>query len=835
MSPRPRLLLVLAAAVLASCGGADGDGAPAHASFELLRARPDRVFEQIAALEPGEEQWGAFGVRGWKDETGTELGDQRIAHVWSSDRGATLELPAAVARDRTLRITIAGPPESEPQELRVRLNGVQLARLSLPERPAELAIEAPLATWRVGANLLELEIDRRTRLVDGSFVGFAVCRVVYDEPSRVDVAPAEARLRLGPRTAVAYDLELLAPTEVRLRGRAEGRGRLELRLTEVDPRTGDETAELFASEVELEDQPLERGIAVPELRGRIARLVLRWTSDERASGFVASSLQRIEAGPAHRPPVIFISIDTLSARHLPFYGYARDTAPHMSELARDAVLFEDCRTNAPWTLPSYLAAFTGLYANAHKLAHKDGAEVRPNLWEMYYLAENRWTIAEVLHAAGYETAAITSHGWLAPRYGFGQGFDQFDNSAYRSWKGDRSGGVRLVVEKALSFLDGKSADDPFFLFVHALDAHGPYVTLPEFRGRFAEEPLYDPNHDAPVGGSPLTLGIIPDYQLIGTPYADFRSPARVPTAGFADAYDEGILAIDDALGKLIAELRERGLYEQSLIVLSADHGESMGGLRPLVRPQPAGARGVARAAHRAAPGRAGRGQAHLEPRPARRPPRDPARRLGARGPRLPRRHLAPPADRGRAGPAPRTIYAEGGLMSQRCVVRDGWKLVQQNPAVGSPPQSLLSRPDLLERWHAEILPWAERQDWPAGPLERISGPAPIRIFERIRAEGLHLRLMEGIENDADGRLILRLLTRFFDREELHLYDLRRDPDARVDVAAEHPDKVAELSLMMERQHERMLRAQRDARPPWQPVELSEEAIAELQALGYAGD
>ena len=838
MSSRRLLLAAFCALVVATVGCGGEQTAPKALGlgrFELLRSLPDAILEQVGRVEPDDdEQWGVLGTHGWENATRSKTGKQRIPHVWSKERLATLDLPTGVARDRTLRITLFGPEEGPGQEVQVRLNGVELGRTDLTTRPRTIDLAAPAATWRTGRNVLELEAERRTELEDGRTVGLAVCSVVYDEPSAVEVRPGEQLLRLGPQTAAVYHLEVLVPTRLLLHGAAQGRGRLGLRLLEIDPRTGDEAGELFASEVELEDQPLERGLAIPPLEGTFARLVLSFASDEPDAGFVVSSLQRVEESPPPRPPVIFISIDTLSARHLPFYGYPRDTAPRLSELASESVVFEHCLANAPWTLPSFMAAFTGLYSYAHRL--QGGGPSRP-LWEQWYLAENRWTFAEVLRAAGYDTAAIVAHEWLTPQYGFGQGFDHFDNEASSfalAQKTRPSGGARLVVEKALSWLEGRRAEEPFLLFLHFMDVHGPYSTLPGFRDRFDGDRLYDPEHEAPVGGSPSTLGIIHEYHLPGSEYAEVAIPARVPTASFADAYDEGILAVDDALGKLIAELRRRGLFDQSLIVLSADHGESMAdsdlifahGLLepavlhvPLLMRLPGGREGGKRV-----PQTVQLVDLHAT-----------LLDLLGIGPRdyLHGTSLLPMIEGEEA--APRTIYSEGGLSSQRCVVRDGWKLVQRNPSAEAPPPSLLSRPGLLQQWSKEILPWARTQKWPRGRYEQLAQTGPLHAFQRIQAEGLHRGLMEELEKDPAYPTVLQVLRRFFDREELHLYDLRRDPDAKVDVAAEHPEKVAELLRALEEERGRMQRALEDARPPGRPVELSAEAMAQLKSLGYTGD
>ncbi len=835
----PRLLLGLCLLLAAAC-----DRRPALAplrpgEFELLRRMPDAVVNQAGWLEPDRRrQWGRLGYHGWTDWTGEEP----VAHVWSRGRSAVLNLPTGVARDRTLRITLFGPKQAagKGQSLAVRLNGVQLASRPLPEEPTEVEVAAPAAVWRSGDNLLELEAERRTELASGEAVGLALSKVVYDERFAVELDPEREELRLAPQTAVTYGLEILGPTRVLLRGEAEGRGRLSMRLVELDPETGAERGELFGTQVELADQPLERGIAVPELDGQggaLTALVLDWSSDDPRSGFHCASLRRVEAQPQPRPPVIFITIDTLSAKHLPSYGYARDTAPFLGELAADATLFEHCESNAPWTVPSYMSTLTGLYAGAHRLPRREYGEASPMLWEQWYLAENRWTLAELLRGAGYATVAFTDHDWLTDRFGFTQGFDRFDNKASDNPKSDSDGGIRLVLDKAREWLRERTDDAPFFLFLHALDVHGPYLPPSPFKGHFGADGLYDESRLALTGGASTTFGNIHQYLLKDPAYGDAVPPRRLPTAPFADAYDESILFLDDALRGFFDELKQRGLYDSTLIVFSADHGESMddsdlifghGMLDEDVLHVPLIVR---------LPGGRGRGAriastvqlvdlyatlldvVGLDARPY-----------------LHGQSLLPLFDADPSAAArPRAAYSEGGLMSQQCVVLDGWKLLRQNPGQESSPLSLLSRPGLLEEWKRAILPSIATRAWAAADADELAGPWPLAILERIQREGLHLELAAELEAAPLFPLVVRLLREHFDREELYLYDLRTDPEGKHDVAAAHPARVAELGRVLEEQRARMEEARSKAQPPSQPVELPAESLAQLKQLGSADD
>lgn len=826
------LLLGLSVCAAGACDGRPALEALGAGQLELLRRKPDEVVDQVGRLEPDPLlQWGRFGYHGWEDETG----DEPAPHVWSRGKNAGLNLPTGVARDRTLRIALFGPPRGEqaPQTLVIRLNGVQLASSTLPEELTKLEVPAPAAAWRDGDNLLELEVERRTEIEPGLAVGLAVSEVEYDTPFAVELDHEREELRLAPQTSVTYRLEVLGQTQVLLSGEATGRGQLSMRLVEMDPETGAELGELSATQVELADQPLERGLVVPDLEGTLAALTFAWASDDARSGFRFGSLRRVETEPRTRPSVIFISIDTLSAKHLSCYGYPRETAPFLEELAADATLFEHCQSNAPWTLPSYMSTLTGLYSYAHRLPRRDYGEASPNLWEQWYLAENRWTLAEFFRAAGYATAAFTDHDWLTERFGFTQGFDVFDNEASERPKADTDGGIRLVTDKAEDWLSEQPAGTPFFLFLHALDVHGPYLPPNEFRKRFGADRLYDESRVANVGGTATTFENVHKYLLKGPEWDDIRAPQRIATAQFANAYDDTVLFVDASLRDFFDELKRRGLYDSTVIVVSADHGESMEDVPlmfghgmldedvlhvPLILRLPGGrGRGVRVAStvqlvdlYATLVDLVG---------------------LDARS-YLHGKSLLP-ALGGEA--VARAAYSEGGLMSQQALVMDGWKLLVQNPGVDTAPLSLLSRPGLFEEWKSKIVPSMETRPWTAAHSTELTGPWPLENLGRIRREGLHLQLAEQLQTAPLFPHVVRLIREYFDREEVHLYDLRTDPRTKVDVAAAQPAKVAELRRILEEQRARMEEARSKARPPSQPVELPADALAQLKQLGYVDD
>jgi len=222
-----------------------------------------------------------------------------------------------------------------------------------------------------------------------------------------------------------------------------------------------------------------------------------------------------------RPNVLLISIDTLRADHLGAYG-AKAPTPVLDRLAAEGVLFEKAVSHVPITLPSHASLLTGRYPILHGV--RDNGAFR--------LAETQTTIAESLKATGYQTGAFVGSFALDSRFGLDQGFDLYDD-----FYGDTSEfndfaiserPAAAVLERAALWIEGRSATG-WLAFVHLYDPHAPYLPPASFTG--------DPR---------------------------------------SDPYTREVLYVDDALGRFLDRLRSAGKLEQTLIVVTGDHGEGLG-------------------------------------------------------------------------------------------------------------------------------------------------------------------------------------------------------------------------------------------------------------------
>src|SRR6267142_388583 len=253
---------------------------------------------------------------------------------------------------------------------------------------------------------------------------------------------------------------------------------------------------------------------------------------------------------APRPNVLLITIDTLRADRLGCYGYARPTTPHIDRLAGQGALFERMYTTLPRTTQSVATILTGRYPKSH------GAR---GLFSK--LSPANLTLAEILRDGGYDTAAFVSNLFLRPGQGFEQGFDRYDNPQAR-WDGDSAGPVSAG---ALDWLRGRGGGRPFFLWVHYLDPHWTYRPAPPF------DRVFDPGFAGPFTlYEDLEAGRLTKGQVI----FDNRLPPR-QVEHVAALYDGEIAQVDAALADLL-EYAARPELQPLLVVLTSDHGESLG-------------------------------------------------------------------------------------------------------------------------------------------------------------------------------------------------------------------------------------------------------------------
>jgi arylsulfatase len=272
-------------------------------------------------------------------------------------------------------------------------------------------------------------------------------------------------------------------------------------------------------------------------------------------GFLTLLATSFAPAAAAPPDIILVTADALRADHLSINGYPRATSPTIDAFARSAWHFTEALSVIPKTGPSFATLFTGQPPSVHGV----GSNRRR-------IPEALAVLAERLRAAGYRTAAFVGNPVLDPAKGFARGFD-----VYRLLSG--GDGVTEVNQAFFTWAEGPWRT-PSFAWLHYIDPHGPYRPPPHLEALFLDDHLAQSDERAPLeyeridGRDPSKiLGAIPKYQQHGREDRVARYVAR---------YDAEIRHVDTAFASVLDFLRRRELHDSSVIVFTADHGESLG-------------------------------------------------------------------------------------------------------------------------------------------------------------------------------------------------------------------------------------------------------------------
>jgi len=461
-----------------------------------------------------------------------------------------LELFVAAPRDLTLRLTCRalGTPAEGRRSVAVAVAGTEVGRRALGAEPSTVELPIGGELLRRGLNRVVLEYggDAVEPSVEGGQLiepvrkmGCSAIEWAGLGPAKSPRVLADGRLRLPAGSGVDFHVDLpagarlelgdVAADGVTLRAEIEtaGGARRELPLPQI---TGSEPVS---------------AIAVPLLESGIARISLVATGTGRkvdigtAAITIAPRSEAPTAAPSSprepaRPNIIVFLVDTLRRDRLGAYGNPRGLTPSFDRFAAEAVLFERATAQAPWTVPTVASLFTGLEPTQHG-ANASGAVLVPQAT----------TIAELLERAGYQRVAFVGSAAVGRHNGYDQGFERYEE--FEAPPGCVGPGSNVVLDRLERWLAAPRDGRPLFLYVHTVDPHAPYTPPRRFR-RFAQR-----------GSSP---GGITAAELV---------PARVEEA--RGLYDGEVAFADESFGRFVDLLRRHGLYDESLIVFVADHGE----------------------------------------------------------------------------------------------------------------------------------------------------------------------------------------------------------------------------------------------------------------------
>jgi arylsulfatase A-like enzyme len=256
------------------------------------------------------------------------------------------------------------------------------------------------------------------------------------------------------------------------------------------------------------------------------------------------------SGPSN---VLLVSIDSLGAHRLGCYGNARATSPVLDRLAAEGVRFAHATSPTSWTLPTHVSLLTGRSQQRHQTVR-------------YFdrIRDSERLLSEAFAGAGFETVGIYSGPFLSPTYGFDRGFDRYTSceseatatlQGQAAWTSSHSDRTNAKVEETFDAWMRTRSARPFFAFIHMWDVHFDYIPPDPYAS------MFDTGYAGPLDGR----------DIAGAGFPLTASPADV--AHLMALYDGEIRYTDDTIGRLLAALEKAGALADTLVVITADHGD----------------------------------------------------------------------------------------------------------------------------------------------------------------------------------------------------------------------------------------------------------------------
>ena len=248
-----------------------------------------------------------------------------------------------------------------------------------------------------------------------------------------------------------------------------------------------------------------------------------------ASPFYVAPCEIVEP-KAEAANVLIFLIDALRLDHLGCYGYDRDTSPNIDGLAEDAVRFTHLMPQSSWTRPSVASLFTSTYPATH------GAQDRPDI-----MRQNMPSLAKAFEQGGYETHGFMTNPNCIPVWGIGNDYNHYVDADSTLWTTTDDSGVTDAAIATLKNVQGR----PWYMYVHTMGPHNPYTAPEPYTSRF-------------VRGE----------------YTGTKDQIKIQES--MDLYDGEIAFTDYQFGRMVETLKELDVYDDTLIIVMADHGEEFG-------------------------------------------------------------------------------------------------------------------------------------------------------------------------------------------------------------------------------------------------------------------
>jgi arylsulfatase A-like enzyme len=256
--------------------------------------------------------------------------------------------------------------------------------------------------------------------------------------------------------------------------------------------------------------------------------------------------------------LIIISIDPLRVSNMSLYGYDKPTTPNIDRLSERALVFTNAVSVSSWTLPSAMSMFTGVYPSNHKITNKytiseDKSEKLSNLND---ISPDLLTMAQLFKEGGYKTGGFTGGAALDKEFGFDKGFDVYDS------KGE-FGGFDLTIPDALDWIE-KNKGEKFFVYLQGYDTHGQYFPVNGYDKRFL-----DFDYNGTLTGSKEEQKSLREEGIVRGQVYLTEDDGKFLVA----LYDEKIQEADKKVGDLLDKLKQMGIFDKTIILLTSNHGD----------------------------------------------------------------------------------------------------------------------------------------------------------------------------------------------------------------------------------------------------------------------
>jgi len=537
---------------------------------------------EVGILDLGTQEARPHLREGWSNDEGNRTG---WTGVWGTGNRSVVSFFVGSPREIDLKLRCWALPVTTlgPQLMTVTVNHGSAGTLTIGSKRGGLyRMRIPEALLKAGRNTLTFEYSWSARPIDvlqdsGDKRQLSVMfdEIVFDglasaEPPELAGNGSNEHIRIPPRSALSYFSKVPSRASLWLgsviseQTRREDRCDLEIwietesgtQLTNVvqpdAARLGPVRLPFGSDREEIVGIRFSTRAAKDGGNCRAALKIFEPHIVSATNPGVARHPDESDRGSpwaeAGRPPNILVYlIDCLRADHLGVYGYTRGVSPNIDRFAEGAVVFERAMSAASWTRPAVASLLTGLSPQSHGTRGDRDA-----------LSDEVPLVQEMLRIRGFSTVAVVTNGVVSTKFGFGRGFDDFrflpeqhKTNPQIHQLSDR------VNEEIIEWLEGRDMSKPFFMYVHSTDPHAPYLPRSPFRERFAADV------DPAIGLHPAVEALTQGNTVAGPGVRQ----------GLIDLYDGEIAYNDDQFGRLMHWFESNGLYDDTLIVLTADHGE----------------------------------------------------------------------------------------------------------------------------------------------------------------------------------------------------------------------------------------------------------------------